>query len=236
MEAKETNSGSNAAADLAEAIRQLNTRLDRLDGVVEEIRVATRGLPLAASAAVDTFDQYAAGWQEKGIDVDDRLAAGLSLFERLTEPGTMAALEGMLDLVGHGPGTMAMLMDMVDGVASRAQDSGIDIDERIAAALELGEKMTAKPTVDGLAGVLQPGAVSIVGMLGNALVSCYEECMTLPAPRAYTPLKAIMATRDPDVQTGLAFLVNVARFFGQQMKSNHARLAALRTAEAAPDR
>ena len=149
----------------------------------------------------------------------------------------MAALEGMLDLVGHGPGTMAMVMamvmDMVDGVAARAQASGIDIDERISAALDLGEKMTAKPTVDGLSGVLQPGAVHIVGMLGNALVSCFDECMTLPAPREYSPLKALMATRDPDVQAGLAFLVNVARFFGQQMKENHARLAAERAAEVA---
>lgn len=208
-------------------LREIVQRMDRLEQSVNEVRSASEQIPAVASAAVDAIDERMASWQARGIDVDERLAAGVSLLEQLTEPRTLAALQGMVELAGQAPGTIAMVADMVDDVAARAQASGIDIDERIAAALELGEKMTARPTVDGLAGVLHPGAVSIVGMLGGALVSCYEECMTLPEPRRYGPLKALSKLGDHDVQRGLAFLVNVARFFGRQMYQKHAELKAL---------
>jgi hypothetical protein len=205
-------------------LRELLQRMERLERSVDEVRGAASAIPSAASAAVDALDERVASWQARGIDVDERLAAGIALVEELTEPRTLAALQGMAHLVGQVPGTIAMVADALDGIAARAQDAGIDIDERIAATLELGEKMTARATVDGLAGVLHPGAVSIVGMLGGALVSCYEDCMAQLEPRRYGPIKALSQLGDPDVQRGLAFLVNVARFFGRQMYAKHAEL------------
>jgi hypothetical protein len=86
--------------------------------------------------------------------------------------------------------------------------------------------LTSPATVDGLTGVLQPGAVTIVGMLGNSLVSCFEECMTLPAPREYGPLDVARALQERDVRRGVAFLINVSRFFGRQMLEKHAAMKA----------
>ena len=219
--------GASSNAETHALLRELIQRMDRLEQRVADVHGATAQIPAVASTMVDAVDERMASWQARGIDVDERLAAGVALLEQLTEPRTLAALQGMLELVGQAPGTIAMVADMVDGVAQRAQEAGIDIDERIAATLELGEKMTARATVEGLSGVLHPGAVSIVGMLGGALVSCFEECMTLPEPRRYGPVKALSQLGDHDVQRGLAFLVNVARFFGRQMYQKHAELRSM---------
>lgn len=231
MDQPEGPTGSGTSPDTDALLRELLQRMDRMERGLQEVRDAAAQLPGMASAAVDVVDERVAGWQARGIDVDERLKAGVVLLERLTEPDTLAALTTMTELAGQAPGAIAMLADMFDGVAQRVQEAGIDIDERIASTLELGEKMTARATVEGLSGVLHPGAVSIVGMLGGALVSCYEECMTLPEPRRYGPLKALSKLGDHDVQRGLAFLVNVARFFGRQMNEKHAELAAAHALE-----
>lgn len=215
---------------IAAALDRLNERMGRLEDQVSILREMSAQAPAVASTVVDAIDGHVAALQARGIDVDERLAAGLRLLEQLTEPSTLAGLENAMSMAGQAPGFVSMVADTVDGIAARIQESGIDIDSRLRSTLELGEIMTAEATVDGLTRVLQPGAVSIVGMLGGALVSCFEECMTLPAPRRYTPIKALRMLGDHDVQTGLAFLINVARFFGQEMKARHASEVARRAA------
>ena len=162
------------------------------------------------------------------------LAGIAAALDRLSE--RLARLEDRVsavhDLSGQAPAFASMVADTVDGLAARIQASGIDIDARLRSTLTLGEIMTSEPTVNGLSRVLQPQAVAIIGMLGGALVSCFEECMTLPEPRRYSPLKALRLLGDPDVQTGLAFLINVARFFGQEIKVRHAEETARRAAAA----
>lgn len=231
-EAKATMATPADLAGIAAALDRLSERLSRVESRLEALHAVSEQAPALASTVVDALDGHVAALQARGIDVDERMAAGLRLLERLTEPTTLSGLEEALSMAGQAPGLVSMVADTVDGLAARIQASGIDIDARLRSTLTLGEIMTAEPTVDGLSRVLQPQAVAIVGMLGGALVSCFEECMTLPAPRQYTPLKALRTLGDPDVQTGLAFLINVARFFGQEMKTRHAQEAARMASEA----
>lgn len=219
-------------AGIAAALDRLSERLARLEDRVSAVHDLSGQAPAFASTVVDAVDGHVAALQARGIDIDERMAAGLRLLERLTEPTTLSGLEEALAMAGQAPGLVSMVADTVDGLAARIQASGIDIDARLRSTLTLGEIMTSEPTVNGLSRVLQPQAVAIIGMLGGALVSCFEECMTLPEPRRYSPLKALRLLGDPDVQTGLAFLINVARFFGQEMKVRHAEETARRAAAA----
>jgi hypothetical protein len=91
----------------------------------------------------------ASSWQESD--------AGRQLMERFSEEKTLKALDHLLQridtlekavenlstLLQQGPVMASMAADSVDEVYRRASDKGINLEERLANALHLGEQLTA---------------------------------------------------------------------------------------------
>ncbi|GIV60761.1 MAG: hypothetical protein KatS3mg043_1850 [Rhodothermaceae bacterium] len=83
-----------------------------------------------------------------------------TLQARLHEPETAAALNRLLDRLDvldraltaaetaatQAPGMAALFVDIADEVAARAQERGVDLDQRLHDALDLVERLTAPET------------------------------------------------------------------------------------------
>lgn len=152
----------------------------------------------------------------------DRLDEIENLFERL---------DAVLTLADQAPGFIAMAVDTIDEVVQQAEAAGIDVDKRIRSTYGLGEKLTSPATVDALGEVLDPGAVTVVGMLGTTLAKCREECLAQPEPPAKGLRDLWKLSRSNDGRRAIAFLVSFGRLWGQGIKQLHAEYHAKRKAE-----
>ena len=245
-----TDSSSNGVASLrkrldepetAERIGRLLDRLDQIEGLLDRVEMLTAVLPGAIATAADTFDQVAARSQARGVDIDAHVSGAVELAERLTEPTTVGVLtkfvdridqiQLLLDLADQAPGILAAVVDTFDQVIRRAEDAGIDVDARIRSTYGLGEKLTSPETVDALGNVLDPGAVSVVGMLGQTLAKCRDECLSQPEPPSKGILDLYRMSRTDDGKRAIAFLVNFGRLWGSGIEDMHARHRAALAAE-----
>ncbi|MGB5700600.1 MAG: hypothetical protein WBM49_12155, partial [Muriicola sp.] len=66
------------------------------------------------SIAADSLDDAIQESEMQGTAMEDRLAAGLSLLSRISEPRILNALTALIDNMEHAPGLVAMTADMVD--------------------------------------------------------------------------------------------------------------------------
>jgi uncharacterized protein YjgD (DUF1641 family) len=226
-----------AEPETAAALNRLLDRVDAIDRAMATTEMIVEQAPAMFNMMVDTADDVYRQAAEAGVDLDERLRLSLALAEKLTAPKTVAVLSELLDrmdqleqlihLADQLPGLLAMFVDIADEFAQRAADAGIDIDATIArgsqAMVKLNDFVTSGALEELLAsGVLDPRAVSIVGMLGAAMVKCQDECLRRPEPRRVGLLGALRDLRNPDVQRALAFLVNLGRFFGESIERTHA--------------
>ena len=219
--------------DTGEKIGRLLDRLDQIEGILDRVEVVTATLPGAIATATDTFDGIAARSQESGVDIDERVGGALQLAEKLTQPGTVKVLtqlvdridqlQELLDLADQAPGFVAMAVDTVDHLVEKANDNGIDVDARLRSTYGLGEKLTSPETVNALGAVLDPGAVTVVGMIGDTLAKCREECLSAPEPPSASVWDLLKLVRGEDGRRSLAFLVNYLRLWGQGMKNMHSQ-------------
>lgn len=226
--------------DTGEKIGRLLDRLDQIEGILDRVEVVTATLPGAIATATDTFDGIAARSQKSGVDIDERVGGALQLAEKLTQPDTVKVLtqlvdridqlQELLDLADQAPGFVAMAVDTVDHLVEKANDNGIDVDTRLRSTYGLGEKLTSPETVEALGEVLDPGAVTVVGMLGQTLARCRAECLSSTDAPSATVFDLIKMGRSDDGRRALAFLVNFGKLWGQginQMHTQHrAELAA----------
>jgi uncharacterized protein YjgD (DUF1641 family) len=97
----------------------LAARLEHALDVLEPTLALAQQAPLMIATAVDTFDALVAEGREHGIDVDERLRAGLRLLERVSAPDTMRALNTLLDRLP----TLAALAPMVDQAPALLADA-----------------------------------------------------------------------------------------------------------------
>jgi uncharacterized protein YjgD (DUF1641 family) len=215
----------------AASIGRILDRLDSLESVLDRMETATAVLPGLISTVADTFDGLAARGQDAGIDLDERMKSALELTERLTQPETLGVLnrllsridrlEGFLELADQAPAALSMAVDTLDDIVRKGEKRGIDLDSRLRSTFEFGEKVTSPETVDALSDVLDPGAVSIVGMVGQTLVKCRNECLAREEPLRAKGIDVLKALRSEDTQRALAFLLTFGRFWGQAMKQMH---------------
>ena len=215
-----------------EKVGRLLDRLDQIEDVLDRVEMLSTAIPVAISTATDTIDDLARRGQQRGIEIDERVAGALELAERLTEPKTLAVLsqllermdqlKELLDLADQAPGFVAMAVDTVDHFVRRAEDAGIDVDARLRSTYGLGEKLTSPATVDGLGAVLDPSAVTVVGMLGQTLAKCREECLAQPEPPQAGPLDLFRLSRTDDGRRAISFLVNFGKLWGEGIERMHA--------------
>ncbi len=218
--------------------------LERIDARLTALEHRLAGLeqiPNAVATLVDTLDSAVARLSAQGIEVDDRMKNTLKLLEKLTEPSTFAAIENVmarlpqldnqLKALDQAPATLAMLVDIGDGWASRLAAKGVDIDRRLSLFAEAAERLTSPEALtllnqllqhvgelQGLlsSGILEPGPVRMVGQMGRALAST--------AASENTPLGAFGAIRaisDPRIQQAIGFLVRFGKLLGQELGHPH---------------
>lgn len=212
-------------------LESIERRLDRLERTTPQPSALPAGLEQTLKAGLatttDTIDDTIARLAARGVDVDARMKATLSLIEKLTDEnilaalqrivGRMDALEKLTQLAEQGPKALATLTDVLDDEIARAAENGIQVDAALrnglAAVLYLGQRVSTNE-LEALGAllrsdVLHPSAVDIVGRLGCALVAAAES----PAG-SVGPIKAISKLGDDDARRSTAFLLEFARRFG----------------------
>ena len=139
------------------ALTRLLDRIDQLETTVIKLADAVEQGPAYLSMVTDTVDETMRQADASGIDVDARLRSGLVLAEKLTEPQTVRVLGDLVDridrletLVGladQAPGLISMVADSTDEMVRQASASGVDVEERLRAALAITAKLTAPDTL-----------------------------------------------------------------------------------------
>ena len=84
-------------------------------------------------------------------------------------------IESSLDKIHEAPGMISMVADMADDAVRTASNNGVDIDERLRAALAIAEKLTAPSMVEKIDHLISaldqaPGMVSMVADITDDLV------------------------------------------------------------------
>ncbi len=143
-------------------------------------------------------------------------AAVIAALERIER--RLARLESSVERVDPfargAPALIATVADTLDGVAQRAAEAGIDVDERGRVLLSLLERISRVEAVSALHGLLDSGlfapeAIAALSNLAKALPAGPSR-----APKPVGPWGAYRALKDPDVQCALGFLFDVARRLG----------------------
>lgn len=221
-------------AALVAALDRIAERLDRIEARLAPLETAARGGVAAAGIATDSFDRLAAEVGEE--EVDARLRAARDTLVKLSEPATLQALRELAEfaprlvtLVREAPGALAMLVDTLDGYAARAQDRGIDLDQRGRVLLDALERLTspsALATLDAVftridtiehllrSRVLDPHSVDVVSQAADALTASRGQPVP---PVGFFGLLGAMG--EPEVQRAAGFAIQFARAFGQRLPS-----------------
>lgn len=215
------------------ALERIEERLDRLERRAARAEEMAAQAPAALAALTDSADEIIADAQRRGIDVDERLRAGVSLLERLTDPATMEALGQLCTLAEQAPGTVAMIGDIVDERFERMAESGIDVDERMRGALKLLERLTSPENLETLnellermdafrnfltSGVLDPGPLTLVGKAGSAFAEVARS-----DGGSVGAWGALRALSNEDVKHAIGLAVRFAERLGHELRSGELR-------------
>jgi hypothetical protein len=131
-------------------LARIEARLTAIETKIDSVWKASAMVPDIVATVTDSVDGAIQSMQQRGIDVDERMRALLSLLERLTEPNTLRALESLVTLGESVPHLIATITDTVDEFAQRAQEQGLDIDERARLLLAAAERLTSPEALDAL--------------------------------------------------------------------------------------
>lgn len=117
---------------------------------------------MAADIADDGYRRAAA----HGIDIEERLSNALHLAGKLTAPAMVEKIESLLKFADQAPGIASMMADMADESYRKAAERGVDIEQRLGAALALAEQLTAPEMMEQLSSLLKlasqaPGIIAM---------------------------------------------------------------------------
>jgi hypothetical protein len=149
-----------------------------------------------------------------------RIEARLANLERV-----ITRAEHMFDQL---PPLLAIVTDTLDQQLLRAEDTGVDAGERVAALLKVAERLTTPealalaqtlvghlPSLQRLldSELLSSGAVHIVSQAGTALAAAADS--TSEPAGLFSLLRAL---RDPAVQRALGFALKFAQLLGASLE------------------
>lgn len=205
--------------NVEEMLGEIMARLDRIEGSLEVLEEARTEGPALAATVMDTFDDYARRAQNRGIDFDERGRRIAKLLERVTEPKFLDAVEYMVEAVEESPGLFAMVVDIFDEQVGRAAARGADITQMTRSAVEgavkLGEFVLSdefKTLLDS--GMLDPGAIRVIGRAGRALADVSEDDVGTPGL-----LGLFSRSRKTNVRRSLNFGLRFSNRFGELLES-----------------
>lgn len=159
------------------ALDHLLQRIDTLEKGVERLSALLEQGPGLVSMAVDTVDDGYRRAAQQGVDIDERLSNALHLAEKLTAPEMVERIDGLLKLAGQAPGITSMMVDVADDGVRQAARRGIDIEQRLGAALQLAEQLTAPEMVEQLSSLLKLArqAPGIMAMAVDVVDDSYRQ-------------------------------------------------------------
>jgi len=214
--------------ETAQALNRLLDRLDTIEEAVAKLDVALTQGPAMLAMMTDMADDVYRQAEDEGVNLDERLQLMLQLTERLTAPRTvevltqlmdrMDELEQLIEVADQAPAFISMMVDTLDDVYRRTEESGHDlhrvIHEGPEAFIRINEFASSEAFTKLLdSGVLDPEAIEIVGKAGDALVDCRCQEET-PEVGLFGLLGAM---RDPDTRRALGFLTEFGKRFGQKL-------------------
>lgn len=129
-----------------QVVNAMNRILDRLD-VIESSLNTLHDAPGMISMVTDMTDAAVRSASDRGVDVDERLRAALTIAEKLTAPSMVEKIDTFIAAIDQAPGMVSMVADIADSTVRSASEKGVDIDERLRAALAIAEKLTAPSMV-----------------------------------------------------------------------------------------
>lgn len=148
-------------------LEEILSRLDRLEARIDAVAgPAAEAAPMAATA-VDVADEAIRDLAARGVDVEARARAAFGLVEKVTAPEATAAAEQALDLALELPNTVATVVDIVDGAVRDLQGRGVNVHERLTAAIDMLVTVTEPKTLSAL-GQLSKALPALEPYLGNA--------------------------------------------------------------------
>ncbi len=179
--------------------------------------------------------------------------AGQRIQQRLHNEKTLQALDHLLErvstleegveklntLLERGPGMASMVTDMADDTYRKAQEHGVDLEERMRGALQLADKLTEPETVERLNQLMDlanraPGLMAMMGdMADDEMRGLQQKGVDLQSvsevflaaglaisearqekPRPMGLWSMIRAPKDPDRQVAIGFLMKFLKSFG----------------------
>lgn len=203
---------------------------------------ASTELPKVFSTGVNTVDAWAMHLTDKGIDINERIDTLIPLMIKFTDPKFLkiaekftqktALLEQALDAGEELPKLVSTGINTFDGIASKLQDSNIDIDERLDNMVTIINILTSSNMARFLEffshhvdrflhlGELFVDANKLnehfASFLEDATKSLVETTETKPTPISgvFGMLKVL---KDKDVSRTLGFGVELARKLGRNI-------------------
>lgn len=226
-----------------QAIDRLLDRIDTLEKAVDNLTTMMHQGPGLVAMTMDMADEGYRQANSNGVSIENRLGAALQIAEKLTAPSMVEKLDSFLSFADQAPGLVAMTMDMVDDGYRQANSNGVSIENRLGAALQIAEKLTAPAMVEKLDGLLvlsdqAPGLISmamdvfdeemrnlsannidvkaLTGLAQN-MSAAVGEANKMPDTKVSGIFSMLRTMKDPDRQKAIGFFMNVAKAFGQKM-------------------
>jgi Protein of unknown function (DUF1641) len=173
--------------------------------------------------------------EEQTVQAIDRLLDRLDVLEKAVSQLSM--------LMQQGPGLVAMTVDMADEVYRKADAQGVNIENRLGAALQLAEKLTEPAMVEKLDTLitLADRAPGIVAMMAdsfdeemkngaaknidfNALANLAQntaaaigDANQMPPTKVGGIFSMLRIMQDPDRQKAIGYFMNIAKAFGKKL-------------------
>ena len=227
------------------ALNRLLLRIDTLEQSVDRLSSLMEQGPGMVSMVTDMADEAMHSAGESGVDVETRIGSLLHLLNRLTQPQTMAKLEGLLALTDQLPGMASMFTDLVDEQIHQAREKGVDFESRLQTASTLLSKLTSPQMAGQLDQLMAladqgPGLLAmLVDMVDDSMQSeLTEQAKNMLNPKALAVLgktgDALIKTqkeeipkvgmrglfralKNEDMQRAMGFLVNFGKNFGKNI-------------------
>ena len=227
---------------ILQSLDHLLAKIETLENAVDRLNVVMEQGPGLVSIAADSIDEVYRHSADKGINIEERLTNTLKLVEQLTAPAMVEKLNSLVIFADQAPGLISMITDSLDEAFRTSKASGVDIESKLSATLELANKLTTPEMVVKLKGLIElseqaPGLISMfIDSIDEEMAKVAETGIDLKAlstlsqklSKAVTKANKMpknklgafglfRALRDPDRQKAIGFLMNFTKAFGQEI-------------------
>jgi len=163
-----------ASEAIISRLDQILNRLDQLESRLEKSEKALQEIPGVAATALNTLDELSAPLRMEGSEWPERLPSLLNLAEKLTQPNVLEALEvvaahadqfvPLIKMLADVPGLISASVNGLDENADHLKNSGVDLQERGQALLQVVLQATDPRTLHLISELLHQRDTLLLGV------------------------------------------------------------------------